>query len=171
MTEMDRDAFAQAMFTLGETFNEPISDVKVEAYFDALGEFDVTQVLPAMKATLRKSKFFPRPADLIEAIEGDRDEAADAAWGAVLREIRRVGYVGTPNLEERALRAVCELWGSWRRLCETLPGEGPELVGWLKQFKAVYGSVTKRDQRALTMGDLHPNVRSFVDAARKRLPS
>jgi hypothetical protein len=169
MTELDRPAFADAMLTLCETFNEPISDVKVEAYFSVLGEFDIERVSGAFRAALRQFKFFPRPADLCELIAGRADDAADAAWGAILGEIRRVGYIGTPNLEARTLRAINELWGGWRRLCETLPNEGPELVGWVKQFKSVYASVDRADQRALTMGDLHPNVRTFIQGAQKRL--
>lgn len=171
MNDLDRPAFAEAMFALSETFNEPLSDVKTEAYFDALKEFDAPRVLAAMKASISQSGFFPRPVALRELIQGDGAEAADAAWGAVLREIRRVGYVGTPTLEPRALQAVRELWGSWQRLCETLPAEGPELVGWVKQFKQVYGSVERTEHRALTMGDLAPNVRQFITAKQKALPT
>lgn len=169
MTEMDREPFAKGMLALCETFNEPISDAKIEAYFETLSEYDIRQVSAAVKGALRTCKFFPRPADLRELIDGDRDAASDAAWGAVLREIRRVGYVGEPSLDDRALRAVRELWGSWKRLCETLPVEGPELVGWVKQFKQVYGSVERTDQRALTLGDLHPNVRQFITTKQKQI--
>lgn len=169
MNELDRKAFAEAMLTLCETFNDPISDLKIEAYFDALGEFEIQRVTGAIKMALRQCKFMPRPADLRELIEGNNTEAADVAWGAVLREIRRVGYIGTPNLDDRTQRAVRELWGSWQRLCETLPAEGPELVGWVKQFKGVYGSVAQTETRKLTMGDLHPNVRQFITSEQKRL--
>ena len=170
MNDLDRPAFAEAMLALAETFNEPLTDVKTEAYFDALREFTTPQVLGAMKLALYRSKFMPRPADLRECIEGDREEAATAAWGAVLREIRRVGYLGHPDLDARSLRAVKELFGSWQRMCERLPAEGPELLGWVKQFKQVYASVERTDQRALAMGDLHPNVRQFIDQKRKALP-
>lgn len=169
MTEVDRVTFAEGLFTLGETFNEPMSDAKVEAYFSALEDCDIQQVSGAMRHAIRASKFFPRPADLREYIDGDRQALADAAWGTLLREIRRVGYMGTPNLEPAVVRAVNELWGSWRHLCETLPGEGPELVGWLKQFKQVYESGARDAQRHLTMADLNPNVRSFIEQQRKRL--
>jgi hypothetical protein len=170
MTELDRHAFAEGFHALCETFNEPISDVKIESFFDTLRDFEIHHVLHAMKLALRRSKFFPRPADLRELIAGDVDEAATAAWGAVLREIRRVGYVGTPNLDARTLRAVRELFGSWQRMCERLPAEGPELLGWVKQFKQVYGSVEQTDERLLTMGQMNPNVRQFIDTTRKALP-
>lgn len=169
MTELDRTAFAEALFTLSETFNEPMSDTKIEAYFDALRDLEIGPVLLAMRHALRTSKFCPRPADIREHVNGTTEDGADAAWGAVLREIRRVGYMGTPNLEPKALQAVTELWGSWPRLCETLPAEGPELVGWVKQFKGVYGSVERREHRQLTMAALAPNVRQFIHAEQKRL--
>ncbi len=170
MTEIDRSAFAEALFALTETFNEPLSDAKVEAYFDVLREYPIEQVIPAMKLALRSGNFMPRPSNILECIEGDTEEAATAAWGTILREIRRVGYVGTPNLDARSLRAVRELFGSWQRLCERLPAEGPELLGWVKQFKAVYASVEKTSQRAITMGDLDPNVRQFIEQKQKALP-
>lgn len=169
MTEHDREPFAEALMALGEAFNEPVSTVRAEGYFDALQEFTLAQVNTGARLALRTCRFFPKPVELRELIEGDVTAAADAAWGAVLEQIRRVGYMGTPTLDDRTLRAVRELWGSWRRLCETLPVEGPELVGWVKQFKTVYGSVERTEQRALTMGDLHPNVRSFIEAKQKRL--
>ena len=170
MNELDVPAFSEALHALSETFNEPMTDVKIEAYFAALGDFDVAPVLAAMRTALRSAKFMPRPADLRELIEGDGEEAATAAWGAVLREIRRVGYLGHPDLDARSLRAVKELFGSWQRMCERLPAEGPELLGWVKQFKQVYASVERTDQRALAMGDLHPNVRQFIEQKRKALP-
>lgn len=169
MTDDDRQPFAEGLFTLTETFNEPASDTKIEAYFSALREFDIDDVLRAMRHALQHAKFCPRPAELREAIEGSVDDGADAAWGDVLREIRRVGYVGTPTLDDRTLRAVRELWGSWQRLCETLPVEGPELIGWIKQFKAAYASGARTEQRALTMGDVHPTVRAFIRREQRRL--
>jgi hypothetical protein len=106
MTELDRPAFAEGLHALCETFNEPASDVKIEAYFDAMGDYTIGQVLGAMRLALNASKFMPRPADLREFIEGDTEEGATAAWASVLREIRRVGYLGAPNLDARTLRAV-----------------------------------------------------------------
>lgn len=169
MNELDRVPFAEALMTVCDTFNESLSDVKTEAYFDALSDYSIGQVSGAFRLALRQCRFMPRPADLRELIDGNSSEAADAAWGAVLREIRRVGYIGVPNLDDRTMRAVCELWGGWQRLCETLPAEGPELVGWVKQFKGVYGSVERTEQRQLTMAALNPNVRQFIQAEQKRL--
>jgi hypothetical protein len=54
------------------------------------------------------------------------------------------------RFDDRATeRAALELFGGWRALCERLPGEGPELLGIAKNFKAAYGAYVRRDQRML----------------------
>ena len=169
MTNTDRIAFAEALHVLAETFGEPMSDLRTEGYFNALSDLSIAQVNVAVRHAMRSCKFFPKPAELREAVTGTADEAAQKAWDAVLKEIRRVGYIGTPSLEPRAIRAVNELWGGWRRLCETLPAEGPELVGWIKQFKSTYANVEVETRREMTMASLHPNVRAFIQGAQKKI--
>ena len=148
MTEGDRPLFAEALHVLGETFNETISDVRAEAYFRALQDLPIEVVNAAVLTALRTSKFFPKPVEVRDLVFGNVDSRADAAWSAVIREIRRVGYVGTPSFDDsRVLDAVRDVWGGWARLCETLPAEGPELVGWIKQFKSAYRSVDARSHQ------------------------
>lgn len=172
MTEQDRVAFAEAMYLLGETFNEPVSDIRTEAYFGALQDRTLVEVNAAVMAALRQCKFFPKPVELRELIDGSTEDNAEVAWGAVLREVRRVGYWGTPTLDARAMRAVRELWGGWHRLCETLPAEGPELLGWAKQYKACYQATERiAEAKQLASDTIHPNVLAFIKGEQKRLGS
>lgn len=171
MNELDRKHFAEAMVILGETFNEPVSEVRIEAYFSALSDLPMAAVGAAVRSAVRTLRFFPKPVEIREMVLGSPSDNADAAWAEVMTQIRRVGYMGTPTFgDTRTLRAVNEIWGSWRRLCETLPAEGPELVGWVKQFKATFASQTPRDEHQLvTMAQLAPNVREFIQREQKRL--
>ena len=171
MTGQDAAVFAEAMHALGETFNEPVSPIRTEAYFDALSDLSIEQVNGAVRLALRSCKFFPKPIELREMIAGRPDANADAAWGELTREIARVGYLGTPKFsDERTRRTVREVWGSWARLCETLPGEGPELVGWMKQFKSGWQSQDTRDLALrLEPGTLHPQLKAFIDSEQRRI--
>ena len=84
----------------------------------------------------------------------------------MLREVRRVGYVGTPPWpDEVTERAALGLFGgSWRTLCEHLPASGPELLGYRKQFCASYGATARqalqgalppgRDEATAVLGEL-----------------
>lgn len=171
MTGLDAATFAEAMHALGETFNEPVSPIRTEAYFDALSDLSIEQVNAAVRLALRSCKFFPKPVELRELIGGAPDANADAAWGEVQREIGRVGYLGTPKFSDpRTALTVREVWGGWRRLCETLPAEGPELVGWVKQFKSTWQSQDRRDvEKRLEAGTLHPQIAAFIQGEQKRL--
>lgn len=173
MTAHDRLEFAKAMMVLGETFNEHVSTVRAAAYFDALSDLTIEQVMVAIHLATRTVRMFPRPIDLRELIEGSPDANADTAWCAVMEEIRRVGYMGTPTFsDERTLRSVHETWGSWRQLCKTLPGEGPELVGWMKQFKHTFQSLDRRALATrLDVGTVHPKVLEIIRSQGKCLPS
>lgn len=165
MTPDDARVFASAMAVLAEVLNEPMSTVRIKAYFEDLSDYELPAVCAALAEARRTCKWFPKPAEVRALLEGRAEDGAEVAWAAIQREIRRVGYLGVPALDDRALRAVNELWGGWRRLCETLPGEGPELVGWIKQFKATYASVERREKaEALTMKALHPSVRALLRA-------
>lgn len=171
MTELDRGPFAEAMYALAETFNETISAVRTEAYFNALDDFSMAQINGAVLMALRTCTFFPKPVELRTLITGKSEDNADAAWAELIREVRRVGYIGTPEFSDgRTLRAICETWGTWPRLCETLPGEGPELIGWMKQFKAAFQSGDARDTtKLLTHATIDPSVRRFIQNERRRL--
>lgn len=156
MTDQDRAAFATLMLGLGETYGEPVSDARMEIYFAALADLDLADVRAAATAHVRAVKFFPRPAEIREAVAGSTDDRAALAWSAVLQLVRRVGYPGVdgrgqaPAFPDRASeRAALEIYGSWRALCERLPGEGPELLGIAKNFRAAYAAYVRRDQRTL----------------------
>jgi len=143
VTPLDRPRLAQFLGVLAEAFNESVSELRLEAYYLALDDLEIGALESAGKSALNE-RFFPRPADLRRLVDGSRDGEAESAWMAVLREVRRVGYIGTPTLPAVALETIAGLWGSWGRLCQTLPGEGPELIGWAKQFKLSYGATAER---------------------------
>lgn len=155
MTEQDRGPFAQLMLGIGETYGEPVSDTRMEIYFRALSDLSLDAIRTAANVHVRSQKFFPRPAELREAIEGNMDDRAELAWAHVQNEVRRVGYNGTPSWPDEATRrAAMELYGGWIRLCSNLPAYGPELLGFAKQFKATFRSYAARDVRELQPGSV-----------------
>lgn len=148
MTNHDRQAFGAAMFALGDTFNEPVTDIRIEAYFDALSDLEAPQVLVAAKRAIAECRYFPRPVELREMVEGTADDAAEMAWNEMRALVRRVGYYGVPEFPDEATRrAAMELYGGWRALCSSLPCEGPEFLGARKAFIASYKAYMGRERR------------------------
>jgi hypothetical protein len=163
MTPKDRRAFAEAMGVLAEVFNEPVSDTRLKAYFVALEDLDTALVLAAMRGTMRDAKFFPRPGEIRERVMGgSAGDHAELAWSDLLRGVARFGYIHPPSFDDPLMMpTITAVWGSWGALCNTLPSEGPELVGWMKQFKAAYATVSTR----AVQGDVHrlpPGIRAAL---------
>lgn len=147
MTNRDRGRFAELIGALAETFDESLSVLRLEIYFEALGDLELGTVERAVIEAARTLKFFPKPAELRALIEGSPEDRAELAWMEVLQQVRFVGYYGTPTFTDPAItRAIRDLFGGWPALCERLPGDGPELLGWAKQFKTVYGVYQKRER-------------------------
>lgn len=151
MTNDDRAAFAELLLAIGETYGEPVSEARLEIYFRALSDIPFDAISRAADAHVRGSKFFPRPAELREAFEGNAEDRAEMAWGALLRLVRCYGYIGVDGKgkppefpDEVTRRAAYELYGSWTLLCERLPSQGPEFLGAAKQFKAAYVAHARR---------------------------
>jgi hypothetical protein len=112
--------------------------LRAEAYFLALADLPIEQIERGAALALKESKFFPRAAELRELLLGSATDEAELAWMQLLQEVRRVGYYRTPVLPEETLAVVNGLWGSWQTACQTMPGEGQELLNWAKAFKQTY---------------------------------
>lgn len=149
MTGDDRGRFARALAVLGETFNEPISEIRTEAYWRALEDVSIDAYEAACMEALRTKTFFPKPAELRELLDGSLEDQAELAWSDLCSEVRRVGSWGTPTLEVATINAMRALFGSWLRCCELLPAGGPELLGWRKQFLSLYSVTSRRERIAL----------------------
>lgn len=150
MTEEDRVRFGRALLVLSETFNEPVSQVRATAYFETLADLPFEQVERASRTWLRTGKFFPRPSELREAIEGVAQDRALLAWHELTSEIRRVGSYGTPRLSEATAEAMRATWGSWQAVCYGLPAPGETQHDFEhKRFIANYQAVARRDLASL----------------------
>lgn len=79
MTNADRKAFAQSLAVVAETFGETMSRERVEAYFRALFDLSWPAVDGALQASIRRLKWFPKPAELRDLARG-RDPRQVDAW-------------------------------------------------------------------------------------------
>lgn len=75
--------FARALTAVGEALNEPVSADRIRVYWTVLQHYGEDAAVRACAESLRRSKWFPKPAELIDIIEaGPRDRVeieSDAA--------------------------------------------------------------------------------------------
>lgn len=149
MTLDEQEQLLDRLSELAEYYDKPKAPAQLAIYLQALDDLPFAAVMQATVALVNTSTFFPKVAEIRQLVEGHSESHAELAWLDLLREIRRVGYTGRPDLPEATLATMERMWGSWVRLCETLPGEGPGLHAWAKRFRETYAALATRERMAL----------------------
>ena len=140
MNSTDRAACGAALIAAAELYNQPLSDMGLEVYLEALDDLDwVTQIEPALQRCLQECQFFPKPVDIRQRAGVDVEHMAEMAFTHLQQLVRTVGIYGTPRFDDPVLALTIQtLFGTWRQCCDQLPGEGPTVNSWAKRFTRHY---------------------------------
>ncbi len=159
------------MCTLGEAFNEPVTDLRMETYFAALRDLPLTELGKAVATTVRFGRFFPRPVELRDAVTGSTDDLAELAWVKLLSLVRSRGWANPPKDWDDPVmrRAALELYGGWLALCERLPADGPGFAFAAKQFKATYAAQVREGARMAALPPTREEARSALSGLTREL--
>jgi hypothetical protein len=145
----DRTAFIQAISGLAEVFNAEMSEMKLAIYEEALSRFTDEQVQAAINYAAGTMRFFPKPVELIEAIEGSKEEQATLAWESLLNAITHEGAYRTIDFEDGRISKAVRMLGGWQEICMT----PTKKLQWLcKDFIAVYKALPADTERELMIG-------------------
>lgn len=168
MTAAEREQLIDALTVMAEYYDKPKSDAQIMIYVQALDDLKLADISWAMNDIIKSSPFFPKVSEIREMVLGDDQDSAEIAWMGLLREVRRTGYTGYPDLPEATLEAIRGVWGSWVNLCQTLPGEGPELLGWAKRFGSAYVATKHQLERRELPG--REEAKQLLDGIKARVP-
>lgn len=170
MTDTDRPRFAQLLLALSETFNEPVSETRLDVYFSTLSDFDIAAVEHAAHQLLRTATFFPKPAEFVTLLEGDVGDQGELALARITDEVRRTGYYGRPQLSEGDLALVERVWGGWGSLCASLPAKGTPEFQWERkrflEYHQAAATQVRHTHPLLTQGEATGLLASIQAGAR-----
>lgn len=128
--------------------------------------FDVAKA--ALQKVLTLAKFFPTVAEIREAAASLQPGGApepEAAWGEVLQQIAKVGYIGTPRWSHPAVGQAADiLYGGWSELCRHLNEDS--MVADRAHFLRMYGNVAARLRED---AKLPPAVREMAASLASRM--
>lgn len=146
MKDEDADSFANLIEGLGLTFDKEVPDSLCEIYFRALARFTIEQVDQAVARAITTCRFFPRPAELIELIEGAPTDEGLAAW-VLLQDARaRVGYFNSIWFDDAALsQALLDTFGGWVAMCDQLHVVNDSVTG--KQIAGLTPEMQRAKQK------------------------
>lgn len=125
MNDSNKKEFSEIMLAMGEIYNKTLTKTLMGIYFDDLSNFSIDQILKSLKKHRldpKQGQFFPKPADIMRNIDGERQTSEDRAmlaWMEVEQAIGRVGAYGSLNLEDKQALMAVKHMGSWQQLCHT----------------------------------------------------
>lgn len=137
-------------------------------YLLALADLDPRLLWAAVLRHLALQKGFPAIAELRQGVaalilEAEGTLSAPEAWAELLREVRRVGHWGRPDLPpltKQALRAL----GGWRAICLSKNGTADRA-----RFLEVYSLLLQRELRKLQQLPAVREVQAELAARPQRL--
>lgn len=139
MTPSDAGMFATVLAELGEVYSEAVSPVRARLYFEALSDLTLDEVRAAAVRVVKTSRFFPKPAELLEAIQGSESDHAEQAWALVLRAMEQVGPYQSVDFDDEAIHeCVRRIFGGWPDACLMELSDAPfRHAEFLKLYRAV----------------------------------
>ena len=138
MTEQEITKFYQALTALAEMFDKALTPTTQELYLAALGDLGFEAFQLACQRAAQECKFFPKPVELRELVQGTRTEQAEAAWAAFLRMLEEgAGQYHSAFVEDGALAgAIVRCWGGLTEAHASLRGLSPDEPMYASQRKA-----------------------------------
>lgn len=132
---MNRLEFSKALLMLGEIFNTEVNKLKIDIYYEILKDYSDEEIKKALNIVMRTCRFFPKPAEIIEIVEGKKDERLALIWERVKEVIRNYGAYESIAFEDRIVNQTIEALGGWVSLCSTPVGE----MKWKqREFERLY---------------------------------
>ena len=133
--------FQEQMMLIGEVHGRQISQPLLDLYWKVLEPFPDEQCEIAFKRVLLDGRFFPKPVDFLEVLQGKKENQATEAWLKVLNAVKRVGTYQSVSFDDKAIHSVIDVMGGWEQLC-TMKTEDEK---WKeKEFEKLYSVITSR---------------------------
>ena len=141
----NRNNFSKFITIISEMFEKTLSKIITEVYWKALEPFSDEQCEKAFNEIVLSSRFFPKPVDIIEAIQGAQGNKSVIAWIKVIKAVRRIGAYQSVKFDDPVIHSVIEVMGGWPALCS---GSADEEKWKQKEFERFYLTMFNLDNHA-----------------------
>jgi len=138
----DKPKFIKRLLALGEIWGKELSKVVMDIYWETLENYDIEDVKAAFNHIGKTSRFFPKPADFIEAIDGDAESRASLAWASLVDAIEIHGHGKSVRFDDPAIMSVVAAMGGWIELCQR-----PDLKFRQREFSNLYRHFARNGHR------------------------
>lgn len=149
MNNNDEQAFINQLMLLSEVFGKEVSKPLARIYFETLAEYSIDQVTHAANKHIKTGKFFPKPVELTDIINGGKPNTQDKAllaWVSIIDAVKRLGPYRTLTLKDRLAMQIVNHVGGYVGLCSL---STKDLEFKKRDFVEAYTTADKVDEELL----------------------
>jgi len=135
--------FIKTMTGLCEIYGKTTSEFMFDVYYKIFQDYDIKQFNNAVLTCVKSNKYnvLPKPAEILEYLEGDKNDKALLAWVQAKDGVQRCGYCNTPDFKDPIISHCINELGGWIKFCEAEIAELPFIE---KRFMDYYRLFLKR---------------------------
>jgi hypothetical protein len=123
------------MTILADLHKRDLSEALLNVYIKILEKYDYKQIEDALIEIVSTAKFFPKPAEILEALHGSKEDRALMSWMKVRDAIRKYGHYSSIDFGDPIIVKAISQIGGWQKLCSTLTDE---MIWMQKEFERIY---------------------------------
>ena len=116
MRSDDFGIFAMEMAKMSELYQKPMSEAMIALYFDDLAAYAIAAVIAGLRAHRLdpdRGRFFPKPADVVQKVQGDTEARALLAWDDAVAAVIDVGPYESVRFRDPLITRVIAAMGGW----------------------------------------------------------
>ena len=165
MKQDDFKKFATDIILLAEIHGKEMSEGMLGMYFKALSDFSINQVTGAMSKAAKECKWFPKPVELIDFIQGKPiaiEDKAHVMATRILEHMKIYGHTKTPDLSDDPIAEslMSRRWPYSKWAADVLTSE---LKWWVKEFCEAYRSHSVAGIIDKPLIDVSPKLKEITD--------
>ncbi len=140
---LNEEEFIKTMSGLCELYSKIPSEFIMEIYYKIFQDYDISQFNGAVTDCIKSNKYnvLPKPAEILEFLEGTKNDKALFAWLQAKGGVQRCGYYGSPDFRDPIISHCIDELGGWMKFCSWEIEELPFLE---KRFMDLYRLFLKR---------------------------
>ena len=140
-----KECFAILDAEYGDKLTEQKRIFKKELFKKIIGEYPAGRIMGMVIKMIRTRKYsnFPKIAEMIEIIDGNREEESELAWLNLLEVMDKEGYYQSVRFPKYpAITGVIEAFGGWLKFYEDMTDKEEK---WIKkEFIKIYPIMKKK---------------------------
>ena len=148
--EILQECFALLDAEYGDKLTDQQRAFKKELFFKIIGKYPPEKVKEMTLTMIKNRKFsnYPKIAEMVEIIEGNKEEETELAWAYLLEQVSKYGYWHSVSFPKYpAIGGFIESEGGWLNFCDKLSdAQDDRKEIWIKkEFEKSYSAFKKRE--------------------------